>query len=61
MVAQKKKLYISSICIVTKYSENESSGNHSKRKRDRMNMSLLDAAHADARDNVQLEVEYIAF
>ena len=30
-------------------------------KRDRMNMPLLDAAHADGRDNVQLEVEYKAF
>ena len=27
-------------------------------KRDRMNMSLLDATHSDDRDNVQLEVEY---
>jgi len=27
-------------------------------KRDRMNMSLLYAAHADVRDKVQLEVEY---
>lgn len=27
-------------------------------KRDKMNMSLLDAAYADARDNIQLEVEY---
>ena len=30
-------------------------------KRDRMNMSLLDAAQTDARGNVQLEVEYKAF
>jgi hypothetical protein len=30
-------------------------------KRDKMNMSLLDAAYADARDNVQLEIEYKAF
>ena len=30
-------------------------------KRDKMNMSLLDAAHADARDNIQLEVEYKAY
>jgi predicted nucleic acid-binding Zn finger protein len=30
-------------------------------KRDQGNMSLLDAAQADARDNVQLEVEYKAF
>ena len=30
-------------------------------KRDNRNMSLLDAAYADARDNVQLEVKYEAF
>jgi len=30
-------------------------------KRDRMNISLPYPAHADARDNVQLEVEYKAF
>ena len=30
-------------------------------KRDKINLSLLDAAYADARDNVQLEVEYKAF
>ena len=30
-------------------------------KRDNMNMSLLDAAYADTRDNIQLEVEYKAF
>ena len=30
-------------------------------KRDCMNMSLLDASHADVRDNIQLEVEYKAF
>ncbi|XP_028408651.1 uncharacterized protein LOC114531203 [Dendronephthya gigantea] len=30
-------------------------------KRDKMNMSLLDAAYADACDNVQLEVDYKAF
>ena len=30
-------------------------------KRDNMNMSLLDAAYADARDNIQLDVEYKAF
>ena len=30
-------------------------------KRDNGNMSLLDAAYADARDNAQLEVEYEAF
>ena len=30
-------------------------------KREKMNMTLLDAAHADSRDNVQLEVEYKAF
>jgi len=29
-------------------------------KRDRLNMPLLYAAHADVRDNVQLEVEYKA-
>ena len=30
-------------------------------KRDKMNMSLLDAAYSDAHDNVQLEVEFAAF
>ena len=30
-------------------------------KRDKMNMSLLDAPYVDARDNVQLEVEFAAF
>jgi hypothetical protein len=30
-------------------------------KRDRMNLSLLDAAQADVRDNVLLEVDYKAF
>ena len=30
-------------------------------KRDKMNMSLLDAAYADCRDNVQLEVDYKSF
>ena len=30
-------------------------------KRDRPNLSLLDAAHADVRDNIQLEVEYRKF
>ena len=30
-------------------------------KRDKANMSLLDTAYADARDNVHLEVEYKAF
>ena len=30
-------------------------------KRDKMNMSRLDAAHTDARDNIQLEVEYKAY
>ena len=30
-------------------------------KRDRMNMSLPDAAHADSRDNIQLEAAYKAF
>lgn len=48
MVAQNKKLHIVSICTVIKYSENESSGDQVKR--DRMNMSLLNAAHADDRD-----------
>jgi hypothetical protein len=28
-------------------------------KRDKMNMSLVDAAYADARDNIQLEVQNI--
>ena len=30
-------------------------------KRDRMSMSLLDAAYADSRDNIQLEAAYKAF
>ena len=30
-------------------------------KRDKMNMTLLDAAHADVRDNVQLEVEHKSY
>ena len=30
-------------------------------KRDRLNLSLLDAAHADVRDNIQLKVEYRKF
>ena len=30
-------------------------------KQDKMNMSLLDAAYADTRDNIQLEVEYQGF
>ena len=29
-------------------------------KRDRMNMSLLDAAYADSRDSIQLEAAYKA-
>ena len=34
---------------------------HSWVKRDRMNMSLLDAAYADSRDSIQLEAAYKAF
>jgi hypothetical protein len=30
-------------------------------KRDKMNMSLLDEAHTDVGDNIQLEIEYKAF
>ena len=30
-------------------------------KRDRMDMSLLDAGYADSRDNIQLEAAYKAF
>ena len=33
----------------------------SRVKRDRMNMSLLEAAHTDSRDNIQLEAAYKAF
>ena len=34
---------------------------HSWVKRDRMNMSLVDAAYADSRDSIQLEAAYKAF
>ena len=51
-------------CTVQSTPNMNQAENHSRQplvKRDRMNMPLLDAAHADVRDNVQLEVEYKAF
>ena len=59
MVEQKTCIYF--YCFSTGKRRSKDELHASWAKRDSMNMSLLDAAYADARDNVQLEVMYKAF